>query len=68
MTPTPQTVNPDTVSWQEALERIQAAYREELRREIRPRNLGVLAGRVWMSDDFDAPLPDDVLAEFEAAR
>lgn len=26
--------------------------------------LGVLAGRITVPDDFDAPLPDDVLASF----
>jgi hypothetical protein len=26
---------------------------------------GVLAGRVRIGDDFDAPLPDEVLAGFE---
>ena len=26
---------------------------------------GVLKGRVKVADDFDAPLPDDVLLEFE---
>lgn len=26
---------------------------------------GTLAGQAWMADDFDAPLPDDLLAEFE---
>lgn len=31
----------------------------------RPIRFGVLAGQVKVADDFDAPLPDDVLAEFE---
>jgi len=31
----------------------------------RPRKLGVLAGRIRMRDDFDAPLPAEVLAAFE---
>lgn len=26
---------------------------------------GTLAGQAWMADDFDAPLPDDLMAEFE---
>lgn len=30
-----------------------------------PRRLGLLAGQVLVPDDYDAPLPDDVLAEFE---
>jgi len=29
------------------------------------RKLGVLAGRLIVPDDFDAPLPDEVLAAFE---
>jgi prevent-host-death family protein len=29
------------------------------------RRLGLDAGRVTIADDFDTPLPDDVLAEFE---
>lgn len=29
------------------------------------RKLGVLAGKLSVPADFDAPLPDDVLAEFE---
>ncbi len=30
--------------------------------KIRP--LGMDRGRIWIADDFDAPLPDDILAEF----
>lgn len=29
-----------------------------------PRRLGSMRGKIWMSDDFDAPLPPDVLANF----
>ena len=29
------------------------------------RRLGIDAGRMHIPDDFDAPLPDDMLAEFE---
>ncbi len=29
------------------------------------RKLGILAGEMVIPDDFDAPLPDDVLADFE---
>jgi prevent-host-death family protein len=29
------------------------------------RPLGFLQGQIWMADDFDAPLPDDLLALFE---
>ena len=30
-----------------------------------PRRLGILEGKGTVSDDFDAPLPDDILADFE---
>lgn len=30
-----------------------------------PIRFGVLKGKVSIADDFDAPLPDDVLADFE---
>ncbi len=26
---------------------------------------GGLKGKIWIADDFDAPLPDEILAEFE---
>jgi prevent-host-death family protein len=29
------------------------------------RKLGTLRGKVWIADDFDAPLPDDLLDLFE---
>lgn len=28
------------------------------------RSLGQYRGQIWMADDFDAPLPDDILAGF----
>jgi prevent-host-death family protein len=31
----------------------------------RPIRYGGLKGKIWVADDFDAPLPDDVLAAFE---
>ena len=31
----------------------------------RPRELGRDRGKIWIADDFDAPMPDDFLAEFE---
>ncbi len=30
-----------------------------------PRKLGMLAGKLHVPDDFDDPLPDDILADFE---
>lgn len=35
------------------------------KKEKRAITLGLLEGEGWIADDFDAPLPDDVLAEFE---
>ena len=32
------------------------------KQNIRP--LGFARGEVWVADDFDAPLPDDLLAQF----
>jgi prevent-host-death family protein len=31
----------------------------------RPKRLGLLKGRIKVSDDFNAPLPDDLLDEIE---
>ena len=36
-----------------------------LKPEKRPIKFGLLEGKGWIADDFDAPLPDDVLAGFE---
>jgi prevent-host-death family protein len=33
--------------------------------EKRPIVFGLMKGKIWVADDFDAPLPDEVLAEFE---
>ena len=35
---------------------------EPKKKKIRP--LGMDRGRVWVADDFDAPLPDHLLKEF----
>lgn len=35
---------------------------ESKRGKLRP--LGMDEGRIWIADDFDAPLPDDLLKEF----
>lgn len=32
--------------------------------EGRTRPLGFARGQIWIADDFDAPLPDDLLKEF----
>lgn len=29
-----------------------------------PRRLGTAKGQIWIADDFDAPLPDDLLKQF----
>jgi len=36
-----------------------------LKLEKRPIRLGLLEGKGWIADDFDAPLPDEILAAFE---
>jgi len=30
-----------------------------------PRQFGVLKGKIHIADDFDAPLPEEILAAFE---
>ena len=35
-----------------------------LRPERGRRRLGGLAGQIWIADDFDAPLPDDMVEAF----
>jgi prevent-host-death family protein len=35
---------------------------EPKKKKIRP--LGMDRGRIWVADDFDAPLPDDLLKAF----
>ena len=38
----------------------------QLESEKKPKlQFGLLKGKIWVADDFDAPLPEDVLAEFE---
>jgi prevent-host-death family protein len=36
-----------------------------LKQEKRPIVLGLLEGEGWIAEDFDAPLPDEILREFE---
>jgi prevent-host-death family protein len=36
-----------------------------LAKRTKPRELGSLAGEVWIADSFDDPLPDDLLRAFE---
>jgi len=33
-----------------------------------PRKLGALRGKIEVGEDFDAPLPDEVLASFEGSK
>jgi prevent-host-death family protein len=33
---------------------------------VAPRQLGLLAGQVWVGPDFDDPLPDDIAEAFGA--
>jgi prevent-host-death family protein len=36
-----------------------------LKKQNRLTGFGSLKGKGWIADDFDAPLPDHILAEFE---
>jgi prevent-host-death family protein len=36
-----------------------------LAKRTTPRPLGLLAGQVWIGDDFDDPLPDEIMKHFE---
>jgi prevent-host-death family protein len=36
-----------------------------VKKEKRPIVFGLLEGEGWIADDFDAPLPDEILAGFE---
>jgi len=59
------------------LERVQAGEEITIAKAGRPvarlvplaalgkRPLGMDRGKVWIADDFDAPLPEDILADFE---
>ena len=38
----------------------------QLAPEKKPIRFGGLKGKIWVADDFDDPLPDDLQAEFEA--
>lgn len=33
--------------------------------DVTPRPRGLLKGKIWIADDFDAPLPEDVLKSFD---
>jgi prevent-host-death family protein len=35
------------------------------KQSLEPRQPGTAKGQIWMSDDFDDPLPDDLLDLFE---
>lgn len=34
----------------------------------RPIQLGLLKGKIWIADDFDAPLPEDLLKAFHGLK
>ena len=38
----------------------------ESRRE--PRKPGLMKGRIWISEDFDDPLPEEIMAAFRGER
>lgn len=45
--------------------RVVAELHPVTQRRTRPRPVGLARGEFQLPDDFDAPLPDDVLAAFE---
>lgn len=36
-----------------------------LNKTLKKRKLGILAGKLCVSDQFDAPLPDEIIRQFE---
>jgi prevent-host-death family protein len=42
-----------------------AARLTQLKPEKKPVVFGLMKGEIWVADDFDDPLPDDLLSEFE---
>jgi antitoxin (DNA-binding transcriptional repressor) of toxin-antitoxin stability system len=42
---------------------VEPEPREENKKDFAS-TFGMLKGKIWMSDDFDAPLPDDLLRGF----
>jgi prevent-host-death family protein len=44
---------------------IPMARLTSLRKKKRLTGLGALKGKGWIAEDFDAPLPDELLAQFE---
>jgi prevent-host-death family protein len=38
----------------------------EPRRE--PRRAGLMKGKIWIADDFDEPLPEEIMAAFRGER
>jgi prevent-host-death family protein len=45
--------------------RLTSLHEKEMRKEKRLVGLGALEGQGWIADDFDDPLPDNILAQFE---
>jgi len=37
----------------------------QLAQQKKPIVFGLMKGQIWVAGDFDAPLPDEILAEFE---
>jgi hypothetical protein len=65
------------VTWREVAVVVERSYRMTAPKKLvarmeratalkrKKRELGFWRGKGWISDDFDAPLPDDILAAFE---
>ena len=39
-----------------------------LKPQSQPRRPGALAGKIWIADDFDEPLPETIAASFRGER
>jgi hypothetical protein len=66
------------VAWHEVATVVERSYRMTAPKRLlkgldpepappgkKPRKGGFLRGKIWISEDFDAPLPEDILAAFE---
>ena len=45
--------------------RLTSLHEKGMRKEKRLIGCGALEGQGWIADDFDDPLPDEILAQFE---
>ena len=78
--PTPVNVHQAKTHFSKLLARVQAgeeiiiakagrpiAKIVPIQSERKPRQPGTAKGKIWIAPDFDEPLPDEILKEFEGA-